>query len=355
MPVFVEGRRIPRLAWWVTLALALVIALTGAVFAYGTQAYAADHEGRILPGVTVAGVDVGGMDREEALAAVEDGLAPTLDRPVTLRVDGRSWTTTPRELGAATDAADVIDAALQASEETTIGSIARMRWFGETLAVEEDVAVAHQEQAVREFVDGIAQEVNVTPTDATVNLIGDEVRITPEAAGQVLDTDAAVAGLMAALDGDAPPEVDGVVHPVPAAKTSSDFSQVLVLRQSEHTLYLYRDGVRTHSWQVAVGESGHATPTGIYEVTKKRHMPTWVNPAPNGWGRSMPARIGPGRGNPLGVRALNWSAPAIRFHGTANVSSIGTNASKGCVRLTNDDVVELYDLVDVGATIISVS
>lgn len=354
MPVFVDGRRSPRPAWWVTLVLALVIALTGAVFAYGTQAYASEHEGRILPGVTVAGVDVGGMAGDEALAAVEDALAPTLDRPVTLRAGGRSWTTTARELGAVTDAGEVVAAAVEVSKRTTIGSMARMRWFGETLDMEEDVAVAHRERAVREFVDGVAQEVNVTPTDASVSLIGEDVQVTPEEAGQVLDTDAAVTGLMAALDGDAPPEVDAVVHPVPAGKTAADYSQVLVLRQSEHTLHLYRDGVRTHSWDVAVGESGHPTPTGIYEITKKRHMPTWVNPSPNGWGAGMPARIGPGSGNPLGVRALNWNAPAIRFHGTANVSSIGTNASKGCVRLTNDDVVELFDLVEVGATIISV-
>ena len=55
----------------------------------------------------------------------------------------------------------------------------------------------------------------------------------------------------------------------------------------------------------------------------------------------------------MGLRALNWSAPAIRFHGTAATYSLGYNASHGCVRMSNSDVIELYDIVDVGTPIVS--
>ena len=51
------------------------------------------------------------------------------------------------------------------------------------------------------------------------------------------------------------------------------------------------------------------------------------------------------------LRAVD--APAIRFHGTRAIDSLGTDASHGCVRLSNADVIELYDLVEVGAVIIS--
>ena len=67
----------------------------------------------------------------------------------------------------------------------------------------------------------------------------------------------------------------------------------------------------------------------------------------------MPPEIPPGPSNPLGLRALNWSAPAIRFHGTEATYSLGYNASHGCVRLSNGDVIQLYDLVDVGTPIVS--
>jgi lipoprotein-anchoring transpeptidase ErfK/SrfK len=83
-------------------------------------------------------------------------------------------------------------------------------------------------------------------------------------------------------------------------------------------------------------------------------MPTWINPDPTGWGASMPAMIPPGPGNPLGVRAINWTAPGIRFHGTSATSSIGTAASHGCVRMYNEDVIELYDVVKVGTPIVSI-
>jgi len=78
-----------------------------------------------------------------------------------------------------------------------------------------------------------------------------------------------------------------------------------------------------------------------------------VNPDPEGWGKDMPASIPPGPGNPLGLRALNWSAAAIRFHGTSATYSLGYNASHGCVRMANESVIELYDLVDVGTPIVS--
>lgn len=353
MPVFIEDGRVPRPAWWITLVLAVVVALVGGGVAYGTHAYATEHDGRILPGVTVAGVELGGMTPAEAETAVEATLAPALDRTVTLRgEDGSRWTTTPRELGATTDARAVVAQALAASESPSMAALARMRLFGESLPFVQDVAISYPQQGARAFVDEVAAELHVPDRDAGMNVAGDTFEVVPEQAGQVLDTDAATADLLAALHS-GEDQVDLTVHALEPEKTTSDFRQVLLLRQSQHTLELHQDGQLTHTWNVAVGTSGHRTPSGVYEVTLKRHMPTWVNPSPNGWGRGMPARIGPGANNPLGVRALNWNAPAIRFHGTANVDSIGRDASKGCVRLTNTDVVELYDLVDVGATIIS--
>src|SRR5918995_1557032 len=94
--------------------------------------------------------------------------------------------------------------------------------------------------------------------------------------------------------------------------------------------------------------------TGMCSVIEKRYLPTWVNPAPDTWGKSLPESIPPGPSNPLGLRALNWSAPAIRFHGTSATYSLGFNASHGCVRMSNDDVIQLYDMIDVGTPIVSV-
>jgi lipoprotein-anchoring transpeptidase ErfK/SrfK len=143
------------------------------------------------------------------------------------------------------------------------------------------------------------------------------------------------------------------IEPLEPEVTRAAYDQVLLVRIGENKLYLYDDGQISHSWDVATGQPEYMTPTGTYSVTEKRYLPTWVNPAPNTWGADLPAEIPPGPDNPLGVRALNWSAPAIRFHGTEATYSLGYNASHGCVRLSNAEVVELYDLVDVGTPIVS--
>jgi lipoprotein-anchoring transpeptidase ErfK/SrfK len=144
------------------------------------------------------------------------------------------------------------------------------------------------------------------------------------------------------------------VRPLRPDVRDSAFHEVLHLDQSRHRLTLFLDGRKHRTWIVATGTGDYPTPLGRYEVSLKRYLPTWVNPDPTGWGADMPASIPPGPGNPLGVRALNWSAPgAIRFHGTEAISSLGTSASHGCVRMANGDVIELYDLIDVGAVILS--
>ena len=69
------------------------------------------------------------------------------------------------------------------------------------------------------------------------------------------------------------------------------------------------------------------------------------------WSKNEPETIPPGPGNPLGLRALNLSAPGIRIHGTPSDYSIGYNASHGCIRMHNSDVLQLYPLVPSGTTV----
>lgn len=342
----------------VALLCCMVVTLTllgvGAVYA---SMVASEHEGRMLPGTTVAGVDVAGMTESQARTEVADELSQDLDRTITVRWGQRAWETTPRELGSDADVDAAIAEAMKASTDATTAELVRLRWQGENADVAPDVAVSHSREGARAFVDRIAEEVNEPARDAALNLEGisdGEFEVVPGGTGQVVDTDAVVQELRGALR-EGRDTVDLTVHDVAPDQTVEDFRQVLVLRQDDHELSLYEDGRRVGTWDVAVGQSasGYPTPTGLYEVTKKRPNPTWINPSPNGWGSGMPERIGPGPNNPLGVRALNWSAPAIRFHGTANTSSIGTDASKGCVRLSNDDIVHVYDQVQTGAKIVS--
>jgi lipoprotein-anchoring transpeptidase ErfK/SrfK len=329
----------------------IVVVLTGV--AWATYDYSRRYEGKLLPGTTVEGVDVSGMTPREATRAVRRSIGPDLDREITIHFRDKSWTTSPRELGARGNARFVVKSALRASESVSFIEKARMRVFDETLGFSDDVAIRYPRRGAAALVGDLAERLNREPVDATLDYSSGWVEISPDRIGLKVDAAETTSALRGAMTGGEDSIDIAYTEPKPEV-TEESFDQVLLLRNGENKLYLYDDGEISHSWTVATGQPEYPTPSGLYEVTEKRYLPTWVNPSPDGWGSNMPVSIPPGPGNPLGIRALNWSAPAIRFHGTEATYSLGYNASHGCVRLSNGEVVQLYDLVEVGTPIVSV-
>ena len=339
----------------VLLLAAILVGLVGFA-AYGTTTYADRYENKILPGATIAGVDVGGMGRDEAIAAVKDAIAPQFDRKIRVTWRKKTFTATADELGAMSNTRATVEEALADSEDASFLELAEMRWLDRDFSFNDDIAMRYRRKPVREFIAGVAKDVNAKPVDAALDYSSGWIKIDRAQKGHQVKEAASTKALVGALrggNGGASLEVKSTEPVV----VPSDFKQALLLRQSEYKLYFYQRVKGklkiTHSWPVAVGTGGYPTPTGQYEVTLLRYMPTWVNPDPEGWGASMPDMIPPGPGNPLGLRAINWSASGIRFHGTSDTGSIGTAASHGCVRMYNDDVIELYDMVEVGTPIVS--
>lgn len=104
----------------------------------------------------------------------------------------------------------------------------------------------------------------------------------------------------------------------------------LALIENERVLKVY---------DIAVGSATTPTPTGEFRVVNRLTDPTYYKP-----GVVIPA----GPSNPLGPRWLGLSKKTFGIHGTADAESIGNAASSGCVRLRNEDVKELFELVRVG-------
>jgi lipoprotein-anchoring transpeptidase ErfK/SrfK len=358
--VLVEKRRfrphLPHLGRWSKIALIVlgVSALMSAGgAAYATYQYGQQYRDRILPGSTIAGVDVGGLRHDEALDAVQAAIQPELHRVVTLEWGGHEWTVTPEELGARTNAPNIVQEALSTSAETSFFKKAQMRLLGAELSFERPVALRFPRKGVKGFIEGLASTLDRDAADAELDYETGWVKVRKEKEGRTVDVGTSYRSLMAALRSDSDSALV-YIDTVDPEVTADEFDQVLLVRIGENKLYLYEDGKITHEWPVATGQPSYMTPTGLFEIIEKRYMPTWVNPAPDGWGASMPAMIPPGLSNPLGLRALNWSADGIRFHGTSATYSLGYNASHGCVRMANEDVIELYDMVEVGTPIVSV-
>lgn len=333
-------------------ALAGLLVLSGAGAAWATYDYTNDYAGRLLPGATIAGVHVGGMDPTEAVETVREAIRPRLDQVFTISSGDDTWTVTPRELGARNDAEQAVAAAIDASRATSFIDRMQMKLLGDQLQFAQDVGIRYPRQGVRGFIQGIASNYDKDARDAAIDYSSGWVEIKKARTGRKVVRDESREALMSALRSGVT-NVDLEVKTLEPKETGEDFDQILLVRIGENKLYLYEDGKITHEWSVAPGQPEYPTPTGLFEVTEKRYMPTWVNPSPDTWGADMPASIPPGINNPLGLRAINWSAPAIRFHGTQALYSLGYNASHGCVRMSNDDVIELYDLIDVGTPIVS--
>jgi lipoprotein-anchoring transpeptidase ErfK/SrfK len=118
--------------------------------------------------------------------------------------------------------------------------------------------------------------------------------------------------------------------------------------------YLYyvlgRDQALRYS--IAVGGEGYDW-AGTSTVSAKREWPDWT-PTPGELKRfpNLPKHMAGGEDNPLGARALYLGATLYRIHGTNEPWKLGTAVSSGCIRLSNDDIVDLYNRAKVGAKVI---
>jgi len=344
--------RLPRLGRRIVLGLALLFLLAFSGAAYATYDYDQNYNGRLLPGVVIGGVDVGGMTPEQAFAAVDGAAKIQLDRRITVRYEDETWKVTPRKLGAKGNARDLVDAAIAASDRTGVMKKMGMALFGGRLDHERELAITYPRQGIKGFIEGVASSVDREPVEAGVDYSSGWLEFTEPKDGRRVLRDKSHQALMRALKRESN-NVALAVKETQPPPTENRWDTVLLLRIGENKLYYYEDRKITHEWTVATGQPEYPTPTGEYYITEKRYLPTWVNPAPDTWGADMPASIGPGPGNPLGTRALNWNAPGIRFHGTEATYSLGYNASHGCVRMAMSDVEQLYDMVEVGTPIVS--
>jgi len=126
----------------------------------------------------------------------------------------------------------------------------------------------------------------------------------------------------------------------------------IVVNTTERRLYLVLDEGRALRYGIGVGRIGF-TWQGSTAVVRKAEWPGWTPPPQmRARVRNLPAYMKGGPENPLGARAMYLGASLYRIHGSNEPETIGQAVSSGCFRLTNEDVIDLYDRVRVGAKVI---
>ena len=130
----------------------------------------------------------------------------------------------------------------------------------------------------------------------------------------------------------------------------------IVIDTSDRRLYHVIKPGRAMAYGVGVGRQGF-TWTGRHRITRKAEWPGWTPPASmrareRAKGRILPAYMEGGPNNPLGARALYIGSTLYRIHGTNQPWTIGMAVSSGCIRMRNEDVMDLYTRVGVGTKVI---
>ena len=133
---------------------------------------------------------------------------------------------------------------------------------------------------------------------------------------------------------------------------SKDRPGTIVVNTAERRLYLILGNNQAIRYGIGVGRPGFAW-GGTKRVSAKREWPDWTPPVDMLRRRpDLPKYMRGGPENPLGARALYLGSTLFRIHGSNEPATIGQEVSSGCIRLTNEDVIDLYQRVNVGAKVL---
>src|SRR6185295_14075519 len=126
-----------------------------------------------------------------------------------------------------------------------------------------------------------------------------------------------------------------------------------IIIDTPHTyLYLVMGNGKAMRYGIGVGRDGF-TWSGTQSITRKQEWPDWTPPEEMLQRQPyLPRFMAGGPGNPMGSRAMYLGSTVYRIHGTNAPGTIGTRVSSGCIRLTNEDVADLYSRVQVGTKVV---
>src|ERR1044071_2053770 len=136
------------------------------------------------------------------------------------------------------------------------------------------------------------------------------------------------------------------------AYTGSEAPGTIIIDTPNTFLYLVQPGARAIRYGIGVGRDGFRW-SGVQQITKKAEWPDWHPPAEMIARQPyLPRFMAGGPTNPLGARAMYLGNTVYRIHGTNAPSTIGQRVSSGCIRLTNEDVVDLASRVHIGTRVL---
>jgi hypothetical protein len=301
----------------------------------------------IRPGVTVAGLDVGGQTLSQATGTIDRAFRHQLaSRNVSVRVGGRGYSLRTKKVSFVFDPSKSARRAYIAGNNTAApGPVDVLPW------------TSYDRRKLSRFVARVDRSARVAPRDATVRITLQHIFKRPSQSGREMDDKALTKAMVLALtDPRAPRQIRPKRAVVKAKVRTKDlanrYGTVVTISQSSFRLRLFKRLKFVKSYGVAVGQPAFPTPNGLFSIANKAVNPAWT--APNSpWAGAYRNETVPGGSaeNPLKARWMGI-VNGVGIHGTGVPGSIGTRASHGCIRMTVPDVLDLYPRVPVGTPVL---
>ena len=340
---------VSRVGSWFKLAFLVtfvVLSLGAVVGDYVALAY-------VPRGVTLLGRDVSNFSASALRAAIDRNVTTPAMLPLSVLGDGKSWQLDPRGI-VTVDVDAMVAQAYAPARNASMGARLWSRITGAPLRAEVEPVYSVDSASLQRWVTDTAATIERPAVDATRTLVKYTIKITPGVMGAAVNETAAVEAISSALIAEeslttasrtASLPVDFVAPKVTQAK----FKKAIVVSLSQCKVYLYDGAKLVKTYRCAPGQPAWPTPKGDFVITRKQANAPWINPG-SSWAASMPHIIPGGPGNPMGDLKIGINWPGIFLHGipASEYSSIGTQASHGCMRMMPSSIHDLYPRVRIG-------
>ena len=248
----------------------------------------------------------------------------------------------------------MVDAALNASRSGGFPSRVWRYTTGGEVNREISPHITYSSKALDDFVSTVASQVNTPAQDATVSPSPASLNTVPGSDGVSVETDKLRSEVRGAIESPRDRTVKAPVQKVKPDVTTDELAQkypvYITIDRAAFQLRLWKNLKLAKTYTIAVGQQGLETPAGTYTIDDKQVNPSWHVPD-SAWAGDLAGQvIPPGPEDPIKARWMGFFNGA-GIHGTDEVSSLGTAASHGCVRMAIPDVIELYPQVPLGTPI----
>ncbi|HEV7918570.1 MAG TPA: L,D-transpeptidase family protein [Solirubrobacterales bacterium] len=336
----------------------VLIAVAGVLLLVSLSAFAYDRsrDDTVANGVSVGGIDVSGLSRTNAQIKLQRQLQDPLLTPIKVSYKGRTRTLTAGGAGVDVDINGMVDEAIDRGNSGFFVVNAAKSVLGVSRNVSVGTRITYSHAAVRNFINRMKRVFNQPAIDASVKFSPTGLGEVDGQTGVKIKTSRLRRSIVATFSThEASRKIKlpvKITKPkVTRQQLAGKYPVAVTVDRSGFRLRLFKKLKLVKTYKIAVGKAGLETPSGLYNIRDKQIDPAWHVPNSDWAGKLAGKVIKPGDPrNPLKKRWMGIYN-GVGIHGTSDISSLGTAASHGCIRMNPDDVVDLFPHVPVGASV----